>query len=76
MLDKGKNKILKTYIVQQLKPQNHQAIKNFQKIVDDYFGNEKTYLIQLPFSLFGVEFRTYISMSTVDFRPKTRYSIG
>ena len=56
MLDKGKNKMVKTSIVQQLKPQNHPTIKNFQKIMDGYFGNEQKYPIQLPFSLFGVEF--------------------
>ena len=57
MLDKGKNKILKRYIVQQLKPQNHPVIKKIQKIVDDYFGNEKTYLIQLPFHYLVLNFK-------------------
>ena len=42
MLDKGKNKMVETSIVQQLKPLNHPTINFFKKIVDGYFGNEKT----------------------------------
>ncbi|RVW18143.1 hypothetical protein CK203_111874 [Vitis vinifera] len=61
VLDKGKKKIVKTPIVRKSKPQNHSVIKSFQKFVDSCLGDDKTYPIQLPISLFGVEFQTYIS---------------
>ena len=67
MLDKGKKKMVKTPIIQKSKPQNHSIIKKFQKSVDGCFGNEKTYPIQLPISLFGVEFQTYISREDCEY---------
>ena len=51
MLDKGKNKMVKTSIVQQLKPQNPLVIKNFQKIVDGYYGTPHGHLINLVVAL-------------------------
>ena len=58
---------MKVTIIQKSKPQNHLVIKNFQKFVDGCLSNEKTYLIQLPISLFGVEFQTYISREDCEY---------
>ncbi|KAL6326322.1 hypothetical protein AAG906_005516 [Vitis piasezkii] len=67
VLDKGKKKIVKTPIIRKSKPQNHLIIKNFQKFVDDCLGKDKTYPIQLPISLFGAEFQTYISREDCEY---------
>ncbi|RVW80757.1 hypothetical protein CK203_050675 [Vitis vinifera] len=67
VLDKGKKKIVKTPIIRKSKPQNHSVIKNFQKFVDGCLGNDKAYPIQLPISLFGVEFQTYISREDCEY---------
>ena len=58
---------MKTPIIRKSKPQNHSVIKNFQKFVDGCLGNDKTYPIQLPISLFGVEFQTYISREDCEY---------